>query len=408
MALLRLILCAALALTLMASGCKDDEFAPQNPPSDAGADGGSGGADGGSSDSGTVDAGRGDTGTPDAGVDGGLPDGSAAGPGPLQGHVNGLKDLGPLPAGLDIQWPAAPTITREIDIDSHADYAQYFQPPGGAPATAQTRFRFHIGINETVVVQTSDTELILDPDVKLLRLLIGQAVHRVRVSGGVFGEIEFSLPWNNGTPEEGRFATDVVFDGVRVEPEADQYGLAFAIRAKRVAILNSETQAKVYSVWVGGMEPLQSTDIVLANNRFASVTGSEATVRMHNVLRTVTVHNRLTNGTSSQTDSKHNYRIHGIAAENFAARNLLVHSGVMIGEGGGVPVEQIGQLWFNDNVFHQLRPSLYQMGLSAVQEAQIRRNHAYTDRHDCFYCPSSSPPGWDLAENTVGPYTPAP
>jgi len=59
-------------------------------------------------------------------------------------------------------------------------------------------------------------------------------------------------------------------------------------------------------------------------------------------------------------------------------------------------------------VFHQLRPSLYQLGLSTVQDAQIRRNHAYTDHHDCFYCPSSPPTGWDLAENTVGPYTPAP
>ncbi len=304
------------------------------------------------------------------------------------------RDLGALPPGFVISWPTAPLLTAERSVD-----ASQLQ------SALQSGQRFVVSgqTSTAVTINVSDVELAMQTGSRIKRLNIGLGVHRVHVVGGTFGEIEVAVPTS-----ENEFATDLQFDGLSVVPDDDQYGLAFALRAKRAAIVDSHTSAFVYSVWVGGTAPLQSADLIFLNNEFNSTTGAEGTLRMHDVVRTATVGNRLTNGTAAMSNSKHNYRVHGVSRQCFAARNRLVHSGVMIGEGGG-GAEDVDGYWFLANTFHQLRPSLYQMGTSGVRNATITDNVIYNGSSiDCFVCNTPLPATWQASNNELLPYQPAP
>jgi hypothetical protein len=304
-------------------------------------------------------------------------------------------DLGPLPSAFQIHWPEPPLIEHEEVATSAAEFASRLRP----------RTRMHVrGTLSTVTLSVSDVELVMSAEARIKRLNIAPGVHRIKVIGGSFGEIEVGIP-----ATENDFATDLYFDRVHVAPDSDQYGLAFALRAKRAAVVHCNVQAFVYSVWVGGTAPMQSTDLIFLGNEFNSTTGNEATFRMHDALRTVVVENRFTNGTASMINSKHNYRIHGISGQNFAARNVLIHSGVMIGEGGGDPMEEINGYWFLENTFYQLRPSLYQMGANSVRNAVIKNNRVYNGSPmTCLVCNWPLPSSWTAIGNRLLPYRPHP
>ena len=95
------------------------------------------------------------------------------------------------------------------------------------------------------------------------------------------------------------------------------------------------------------------------------------------VLRSVVVDSTLQNSNESSFDpslddpfavdppsnTKHNYRIHGHSDLNFAARNVLINSGMMFAglEDGFAdpPLDHIGHMWVNDNTFHHRVPDLF-------------------------------------------------
>lgn len=372
---------------------------------------------------------------------------------PLSFPVQRVSDLGSLPTGMSINWPQPPSIERDIDIDSENFPTAYV-----TANKSRTRFRFQENIDEEVIVSASDVEIVIAPGVKLRNIVLNPRVQRVKISGGEVGKIRAvgstesltfrqsifpSFPFPGRTsPSPKGYVTDILIDSITLNHNAegepslcptdfrDCFGIMLGA-VSRVAIINSRISSLVYPIaaWSPSNPPSffrrnKNEDIIIANNRLHSVLGEEATVRIHDSVRTVTVHNRLQNGNDS-VPWKHNYRIHGLllnggARYAYAAYNLLINSGVMIGEGGysspparpdapppPPPAESVRNYWFNNNQFYQLAPSLYQMGVSAVHDVEIRDNHAYSkvDWHlDCFYCPSDAPGDWIIMDNLVEPY----
>lgn len=342
-------------------------------------------------------------------------------PGPLSSHIQSVADLGSLPDGMTINWPIAPSTEREVNIRALDDFQNLFD----LADKTRTRFYFHVDIDQRVFVDASDVEIVIMPTIKLRNIVLDASVHRVKISGGEIGQIS-AVRTPSGTNDSG-FITDVLIDNIVLNSDPalcpinttggynpypnECFGIMLR-GVRRLAIVNSSINSLVYPVYAD----TSNEDIIIANNRMHSTLGTQATVRMHDSVKAVTAHNRLTNGDSSTSDWRHNYRIHGTARYAYAACNLLVNSGVMVGEGlePGVP-EDIRYYWFNDNQFHQLAPSLYQMGTSTVHNVQIRGNRAYSaqdwhweERGGCFYCPDNQPDDWEITDNVTRSYVQAP
>lgn len=375
-------------------------------------------------------------------------------PGPLPpiNKIQDISDLGPLPRGMTVTWPTPPSIPSGSDVSIRSanfqnEYVNRLNKSG-------TRFRFQENITEAIVVpeNTSDVEIIIDPGVKLHSIELRPSVHRVKISGcersdgceitgrGEVGRIRVSIYDPIETNEDSGYITDVLIDGITLNNSQedplcqtdgnDCDGVTFR-GVRRGTVINSTISSLVYPI--AAWNPLspppitaQNKDIIVANNRLHSkgytrdsipdpIRVSEATVRMHDSVNTVTMHNRLQNGDLDSARGKHNYRIHGHPSKGgasyaYAACNLFVNTGVMIGEGGydpAPPREDVRHYWFNSNLFYQRADSLYQMGLTpdvAVHDAEIRGNRAYSDLHTHFYSPDSPPADWIIRDNPVVPY----
>lgn len=374
-------------------------------------------------------------------------------PGPFSNpvQVQGISDLGPLPTGMSVNWPRAPSIEgKPVRISNLSQFEHYFY--NDDVDKSRTRFEFHTNINRPVPVNASDVEIVIMPGFKLRNIDLVGSVQRIKISGG--GEVgqitaRVGLITPVMTADDSGYITDVLIDHITLDnsdrslcPGDDAatdecYGVMLQ-GVRRVAVVNSTINSLVYSIvaWKPLTSPSilpQNQDIITANNRLHSKNGRQATVRMHDSVRTVTVHNRLQNGADYSGDGvimdvKHNYRVHGFPVDGFsdrggaryayAACNLFVNSGAMIGEGAG-PVgdepEDVRHYWFNSNQFHQSANSLYQMGFSEtrtpyVHNAEIRGNRAYSavSWHlappRCFYCPSGAPADWVIRDNVVEPH----
>ncbi|SET65209.1 hypothetical protein SAMN05216412_11166 [Nitrosospira multiformis] len=362
-------------------------------------------------------------------------------PGPLppSNLVQGISDLGPLPEGMPIAWPTPPSIPsrRDVIIDSGN-----FQDSYAGSDKSGTRFLFQDNIDEPVSVDASDVEIVIMPGFKLRNIELVGPVHRVKITGG--GEVGRIRATMANTPEtaiatneDSGYITDVLIDGITLNNSQedplcetdgnDCDGVTFR-GVRRGAVINSTISSLVYpmAAWNPLSTPpiaAQNKDIIIANNRLHSkgytrddsTPVSEATVRMHDSVNTVTVHNRLQNGSSDSAGGKHNYRIHGHPSKGgasyaYAACNLFVNTGAMIGEGGydpAPPHEDVRHYWFNSNLFYQRADSLYQMGLTpdvAVHDAETRGNRAYSNLHTRFYSPDNRPADWIIRDNVVKRY----
>lgn len=378
-------------------------------------------------------------------------------PGPLppSKQVQDIPDLGPLPNKRFVTWPTPPSIERDVHIRTLQEFRDLFDNP--KIDKSRTRFYFHTNIDhdQVVNVNASDVEIVIMPGFKLHNVVLNSPVHRVTISGcelpdgceisgrGEVGRIRASIAESISSPietnEDSGYITDVLIDGITLNNsdgdtlcQSDGHncdGVTFR-GVRRGAVINSTISSLVYPI--GAWKPLsnlpiiaQNEDIIIANNRLYSkgytrdsMDFSEATVRMHDSVRTVTVHNRLQNGDDGSRIRKHNYRIHGFPDKGgahfaYAACNLFVHSGVMVGEGAdedddGRPIpEYVSHYWFNSNQFYQLAPSLYQMGrppLHNVQNVRVRGNRAYSNSHTDFYSPDRLPVGWIIRDNVVELY----
>ncbi|HJL18859.1 MAG TPA: hypothetical protein RMH99_24565 [Sandaracinaceae bacterium LLY-WYZ-13_1] len=303
------------------------------------------------------------------------------------GTPSSSLDLGALPDGLEIRLPAAPTITREVEVTSADAFTEAASVPG-------TRIRVTAGFDGRAFVRADDVEILVDDGVAVGSLLVERAHARILVRGGRWESLELQVPARFFPgPEEWReewLVEDVLFEGV----EVDAPDSAFLIRGRRVAIVDSEARAVRYSVWCGQTDEFQSEDIVLVGNDFASE-GPEATVRLVQVNRAVTVDNRLSNG------AKHNYRVHGRSDLAYAARNVLVNTGVMLGT---LPGDALGRVWFDENRLHHVSPSLF-LADPSIERLVSRGNRAFSDAVGCWLC-GDPPDGWDVADNLIEPYAP--
>ncbi len=311
-------------------------------------------------------------------------------PAPEEPSGPASRDLGPLPAEMaGLRWPTAPTTTREVTVTDAASLAREASVPG-------TRILANGVSGGGLSLSANDVEIIFDGSSRLGTLSFGHGTQRVRVVGGQWSGVRFPIPasWDGGGPSyrSDWMAEDISLEGLRVV-SGDS---AIELRGRRIAILESDITAERYSVWCGDTGPMQSEDLILFRNSFDSA-GPESTVRLVSVLRTATIENRIANS------NKHNYRIHGTSDLAYARDNLLINTGVMLGRMAG---DTLNRIWFDDNVFHHVAPDLFNPD-GAIGSLRARRNLAMTDVWSCFYC-GAAPAGWDIADNVVAPYTPAP
>lgn len=297
------------------------------------------------------------------------------------------RDLGALPPELaGLRWPDAPRIVREVEARTAADVQRAIDEAG-------TRVRVVGRIDEPVGVHASDVEILFADGARLERVVIDPGTQRVRIAGGAVGSIELLPParWDpDARYDESLFVTDVTLEDLRIESSDS----AFVIRGRRVAVLGNDVRAERYSLWAGDTGPLDGEDLIVADNVFRSA-GPESTLRMHDVLRSVVVGNLLSNG------NKHDYRVHGRGDLAYAARNVLLRTGIMIGT---QPGDRVGTVIFEDNVLHHEAPSLLEIDFPAIRRLVLRNNTVYTDRWQAFYPYPRVGDGWTVEGNRRFPF----
>jgi hypothetical protein len=269
--------------------------------------------------------------------------------------------------------------------------------PASGPTTGGTRVTVH-GALEELALAADDIDVRAAPDARIAHLVVRRGAKRIRIAGGHYGFIELPVP-GQFVPGPPQFrpewlAEDVTIDGVDVDaPDS-----AIFVRGRRVAIVNSRAHAERYSIWAGDTGDFQSEDIVIAGNRFESA-GPESTVRLVSVRHVVVVDNTLSNS------FKHDFRVHGTSDEVVFARNRLIRTGIMV---GSMPDDRIGSVWILDNELHHHVPSLLVVSPERVRFLAARGNRIFSDRWQCFVCDFQMGEGWDVGENRVSPYRPAP
>ena len=338
-----------------------------------------------------LDAGPRSDGAPPPTPDAGPPRDAGAGrdSGPPLPPPSGVPELGPLPAGVVATWPAEPRTTREVVVRTAAEFVAAASMPG-------TRVRVAASFSQPVQISADDVDVSFEAGVGIGALQIDRALHRVRLVGGRYARIEIQVPAQFFPgPTEWRsewMAEDVMLDSV----EVDSGNNAIEIRGRRIAVIRSRVHARDYSLWCAETDRFQTEDVIVAGNTFVS-DGPEATFRMVDVLRSITVDNRLENG------NKHNYRVHGVSDLNFSARNLLVRTGVMLGT---LPGDDLGRQWVIDSTLHHAVPSLFEA--DPMIDALVSTNNViYSDHSSCWLC-GSPPASWTVEGNRVEPYRSAP
>jgi hypothetical protein len=305
-------------------------------------------------------------------------------------------DLGPLPAGFTVQWPTLPRVTRSVNVSTLADFNR-------AASVAGTLITITAMISGSGTINASDIEVHMAAGASLGGLYINKNIKRIALYGGSYtNTIEFALASQFWPPPRvdnpAWVIEDVMMDGINVRSATNT---ALFIRGHRVALLRSFAYAADYAVYVDTINQDQTSNLIIAANNLQAE-GRQATQRMWNVRNSVTVDNRLTD--LLLTGSKHNYRVHGVSDQVFAARNELVNAGVMLATIDG---DDVGHLWFNNNTFHHNTADLFNPDRTRLHVLQARNNVAYTNVWSCFYCLGPLA-GWDLANNVIKPYQPPP
>jgi hypothetical protein len=305
-------------------------------------------------------------------------------------------DLGVLPAAFAVRWPAAPTITRQVEARTAAQF-------NSAAAVAGTRVLVKTSIPSAVTINASNIEVRMDPGVSVAGLTIARSQRRIRLLGGSYtgGGINLAYPSNfypTRVDNPAWVVEDVMIDGVNVRSTASTSALS--LRGNRIAVVRSVARGGEYGVYTGTIAGLQSNDLILAGNVLQSE-GDQATVRLVAVRHSVTVDNRIEN--LMLTGNKHAYRVHAASDQVFAARNLLVNGGTMFGTMAG---DAIGEMWFEDNVIHHRTDDLFHPDTTRVYMLHAIYNSAYSAR-TCFMC-VGKPARWVMHDNGLFGYTAAP
>ncbi len=297
------------------------------------------------------------------------------------------QDLGELPRELaQLRWPEPPRIARTVRAASANEVQE-------AVDRAGTRIEVNARIDAPITIHASDIEVLLGPRARIERIVIDRGVHRVRIADGQVNSIELLPPaaWDPDVRyDEDLFVTDVSLENLHMEANDS----ALVIRGRRVAVIGSDVTAERYSLWAGDTGPLDGEDLIVAHNTFRSA-GPESTLRMHDVERSVVVDNVLSNG------AKHDYRVHGRSDLAYAARNVLLRTGIMIGT---QPEDHVGTVILEDNVLHHEAPSLLEINPAQIRRLVLRNNTVYTNVWDSFYPYPSVESGWVVEGNRRLPF----
>lgn len=309
---------------------------------------------------------------------------------PPEQPVAAHYELGAIPARYgEVRWPAPPHIAREESVEGSV--ARRVVDRAGTRITVR-------GTIDELVVAADDVEILAAPGARVGHAIIERGKKRIRIAGGRYGSIELMVPaqWVPAPPvwRPEWLAQDVTIDGVEIEAD----DTALMVRGRRVAILNSRVRAARYSIWCGDTGDFQSEDLIIAGNRFSSA-GPESTVRLVGVRHAIVVDNVLEN------TEKHDFRVHGVSDAVVFARNRLLNTGIMV---GSMPGDRIGAVWILDNELHHQTPSLFEVAPDRVQFLAARGNRVFSDRWRCFVCDERMREGWEVRDNPVAPYRPAP
>lgn len=307
------------------------------------------------------------------------------------GAASGVASLGALPSALSgLRWPTAPTTTRTVTATTAAEVQAAAAVPG-------TRIDVRGAVGGGVLISANDIDIVADGATDLGRVTIARSVRRVRITGGRWAGFLVEIPadFSGGSAT---YRADWLIEDLWIrDTTVDSPDKAFEIRGRRIAIENNDATAILYSVWCGDTGPtIQNEDIILVGNDFESA-GPESTVRLVSVLRSATVDNTFFN------PNKHNYRIHGTSDLNYAGRNLLINSGVMLGR---MPGDDLGRVWFDDNVMHHNQPDLFNPD-AAIDALTATDNVVHSDVRSTFF-EGTPGAGWVMTGNVLGPYTPPP
>lgn len=305
-------------------------------------------------------------------------------------------DLGELPEGFEIRWPAPPALQDKATVTTAAEF-------NAAAATPGTKIVVTATIPGKVRISASDIEMRMEDGVSVGGLSIARGARRIHVHDGHFGAGGIAMdyptvfyPSRITDPEWS--IEDVLFENISVE--AGPKVSALSLRGNRVAVIESHLRGGDYAIWSDTTAPLVNSDVVIAGN-VLEAEGDQATLRQVGVHNSVTVDNRLEN--LMLTGSKHNYRIHAESDQVFAARNLLVNAGTMFGTMKG---DMIGEMWFEDNEIYHVTEDLFHPDRAKVLKLHARGNTAFSARR-CFMC-FEPPADWDVEDNGLFPYEAAP
>lgn len=298
--------------------------------------------------------------------------------------------LGSLP--LAVSWPAAPKVTRSVNVSTSADFNK-------AASVAGTLITITAPISGHGTIAASDIEVHMASGASLGGVTINKSTKRIALYGGHYtGTIEVAMPaqfWPSRVDDPSWTVEDVMIDGVSVKSTSST---AVFLRGHRVALLRSFAYGADYGVYMDTINGAQNSDVIIAGNNIQAE-GRQATVRLINALRSVVINNRITD--LMLTGSKHCYRVHGVSDQNYAAHNEVVNAGVMIGTMDG---DSVGKVWFDSNTMHHVTPDLFNIDRTRVRSLHAHDNMVYTNVWSSMIG-GNLPSGWDAANNVVKPYT---
>lgn len=301
-------------------------------------------------------------------------------------------ELGLVPAGLELRWPARPQVDEEVELASGAELNAAWTAPN-----ARVTVR---GQLEQLVIDADDVEVVADEGMFIGSLIVTPGHRRVHIRGGTYGQIVLEPPTALHPPPPAWRAEDmtedVLIEGVTVM--AVRTGLTgVLLRGRRVALVNSRVDAQFYAVFVGDTAPVPSEDIVIAGCSLRS-DGEDPTVSLSDVRRAVVVDTWMENPRRSAL------RFHGESEWLIASRNTLVGGGVMIGTD---PRDELADVWFWVNEAHHAAPDLVSLEPDRIRGLVLASNLLYTDAVSCAWC-GRTPESWVVRNNRLRPYRPPP
>lgn len=297
-------------------------------------------------------------------------------------------DLGLVPAGLDVRWPARPRVEEEVEVASDADL-------DAAWTASNARVRVS-GQLDQLIIDADDVEVLATDAMYIRTLVVTPGHRRIHVRGGTYGQIVLEGPSRLLPPPPRWRAVDMTEDVLieDVTVSAMRSGLSgVLLRGRRVALVNSRVDAQFYAVFVGDTAPVQSEDVVIAGCSLYSE-GEDPTVSLSDVRRGVVVDTWMENPRLSSL------RFHGESEWLVASRNTLVGGGVMIGTD---PRDQLADVWFWVNEVHHSAPDLVSLEPDRIRELVLASNLFYTDAVSCAWC-GRTPESWVVRANRIRPY----